>query len=106
MQTADPRFEQVVALIHDIYGPGDVPLHRPVFAGREREALVRCVDSNFVSSVGPEVTQFETAVARYTGAAHAVATVNGTAALHVALMLAGVPPEDGVGKVRSLAGPS
>lgn len=96
MAPVDPRFRAVVELVHDIYGPGDVPLHRPVFAGREREALVRCIDSNFVSSVGPEVGEFESAIARYTGATHAIATVNGTSALHVALMLAGVRPGDEV----------
>jgi len=90
MSSVDPRFEAVVALVRTLYGAGTVPLHRPVFAGDEREALVRCIDSNFVSSVGPEVGAFEAAIARYTGAAHAVATVNGTAALHVALMMAGV----------------
>jgi aminotransferase in exopolysaccharide biosynthesis len=96
MAHADPRFQAVVELVHDIYGPVDVPLHRPVFAGREREALVRCVDSNFVSSVGPEVGEFEAAIAEYTGSEHAIATVNGTAALHVALLLAGVRPGDEV----------
>jgi aminotransferase in exopolysaccharide biosynthesis len=96
LATVDPRFEAVVELVHGIYGPGEVPLHRPVFAGREREALVDCIDSNFVSSVGPEVGAFESAVAGYTGAAHAVATENGTAALHVALLLAGVRAGDEV----------
>lgn len=86
----DPRFEAVVGLVRAVYGDGDVPLHRPVFAGDERAALVRCIDSNFVSSVGPEVTAFEEGIARFTGARHAVATVNGTAALHIALVVAGV----------------
>lgn len=94
--TMERRFADVVALVRSIYGDGDVPLHRPVFEGDEREALVRCIDSNFVSSVGPEVTAFEEGIARFTGARHAVATVNGTAALHIALVAAGVSRGDEV----------
>ena len=90
------RFDAVVQAVRSIYGRGDIPLHRPVFQGREREYLVDCIDSNFVSSVGQRVDEFEATVARYTGAGHAVATVNGTTALHVALQLAGVQPGDEV----------
>lgn len=96
MSGSSGDFGAVVDLVRDIYGEGDVPLHRPVFAGDEREALVRCIDSNFVSSVGPEVTAFETGIARFTGARFAVATVNGTAALHMALLVAGVARGDEV----------
>ncbi|MES2016794.1 MAG: LegC family aminotransferase [Pseudomonadota bacterium] len=67
-----------------------IPLHAPVFAGREREYVLETVDSTFVSSVGAFVDRFESDTAAYTGSARAVATVNGTAALHMALMLAGV----------------
>lgn len=80
----------------DIYGPEFIPLHRPVFEGNEKQYLVDCIDSNFVSSVGEKVTQFENLVADFTGAKFAVATVNGTAALHVSLELAGVLPDDEV----------
>jgi aminotransferase in exopolysaccharide biosynthesis len=80
----------LIAEIRALYGPGPIPLHRPVFAGPERRWLVECIDSNFVSSVGARVTEFEERVAAFTGARFAVATVNGTAALHVALHLAGV----------------
>ena len=73
-----------------------MPLHRPVFAGNERQYLVDCIDSTFVSSVGEKVTEFEQRVAVFTGVRHAVATVNGTAALHVALQLAGVGRDDEV----------
>lgn len=73
-----------------MYGEGDVPLHRPVFVGNEKAYLCECIDSNFVSSVGTRITQFEKGIAAYMGAAHAVATVNGTAALHTALILEGV----------------
>ncbi|MEY6432349.1 LegC family aminotransferase [Thioalkalicoccus limnaeus] len=86
----------LVGEIRAIYGDGPVPLHRPVFDGHERRYLIECIDSNFVSSVGAKVTEFEARVAAFTGARHAVATVNGTAALHVALELAGVGPDDEV----------
>jgi perosamine synthetase len=58
--------------------------------------LKECLDTNFVSSVGPFVDRFERKVAEYLGVQHAVATVNGTAALHVALVTGGVQPNDEV----------
>ena len=72
------------------------PLHNPVFEGNEEKYLVDCVRSNFVSSVGEYVNRFERMLADYTGARRAVVTVNGTAALHVALKLAGVERNDEV----------
>lgn len=90
-------FEQVLQGIRSIYGEeGSIPLHAPVFAGNEKAYLARCIDTTFVSSVGEFVNRFEAETAVYTGAAHAVAVVNGTAALHVALLLAGVEPEEEV----------
>lgn len=85
-----------VALVRGVFGDGPIPLHRPVFEGNERPYLVDCIDSNFVSSVGARVTEFEQRIAGFTGARYAVATVNGTAALHVALQLAGVRRGDEV----------
>jgi aminotransferase in exopolysaccharide biosynthesis len=79
-----------------IFGDDFIPLHRPVFEGNERQYLIDCIDSNFVSSVGAKVTEFEEKVAEFTGCKHAIATVNGTAALHVAIELAGVKPGDEV----------
>ena len=67
-----------------------IPLHEPSFSGNEKKYVLNCIDSTFVSSVGKYVDQFEDMVAHYTGAKHAIATVNGTAALHIALLLAGV----------------
>lgn len=87
---------KVTAFVRSIYGSGNVPLHRPVFEGNERQYLVECIESNFVSSVGAKVTEFEEQIAAFTGARFAVATVNGTAALHVALQLAGVGRDDEV----------
>ena len=78
------------------FGDDFIPLHRPVFEGNERQYLVDCIDSNFVSSVGAQVTKFEETVATFVGSKHAIATVNGTAALHVAIELAGVKPGDEV----------
>ena len=80
----------------ELFGEGFVPLHRPVFEGYERQYLIDCIDSNFVSSVGEKVTEFEEKVAKFTGSNYAVATVNGTSALHVAILLAGVKPGDEV----------
>jgi perosamine synthetase len=79
-----------------IFGNDYIPLHRPVFEGNERQYLIDCIDSNFVSSVGEKVTDFEKKVAEFTGSKYAVATVNGTAALHVVIELAGVKPGDEV----------
>lgn len=90
------RFAVVLQAMREIYGEPPVPLHRPVFVGRESELLAECVKSNFVSSVGAFVNEFEAAIANYVGARFAVATVNGTAALHAALLLAGVRRGDEV----------
>ena len=83
-------------MAREIYGDEFIPLHRPLFNGNERQYLVDCIDSNFVSSVGEKVTEFEGKIAEFTGSKYAVATVNGTAALHVAIELAGVKPGDEV----------
>jgi perosamine synthetase len=88
--------EAVVSAIRRAVGDGPTPLHEPYFGGREWEYVRACLDSSFVSSVGPFVDRFEIQLAEYTGAAYAVAVVNGTAALHVALQLAGVRPGDEV----------
>lgn len=87
---------QVVQAIQHVVGPEPVGLHEPYFAGNEWRYLQECLDSTFVSSVGPFVNRFEAELAAYTGAHHVIAVVNGTAALHVALQLAGVLPDDEV----------
>jgi len=87
---------ELIVLIRSIYGNEFIPLHRPVFEGNEKQYLIDCIDSNFVSSVGAKVTEFEQQVAAFTGAQFAIATVNGTAALHVALQLVGVQRDDEV----------
>lgn len=82
--------EQVVAAIQAVVGAEPVALHEPSFTGNEWLYLKDCLDSTFVSSVGKYVDRFEIELATFTGAKHAVAVVNGTAALHIALKLAGV----------------
>jgi perosamine synthetase len=91
-----PDFQSIVDFTRGIYGPDFIPLHRPVFEGNEKKYLVDCIDSNFVSSVGAKVTELEQQIAAFTGVRFAIATVNGTAALHVALQLAGVQRDDEV----------
>jgi perosamine synthetase len=87
----------VVAAIEWVVGSSrPVFLHEPRFEGNEQAYLQQCLDSTFVSSVGPFVDRFEADLAAYTGAAHAVVTMNGTAALHLALLLAGVQRNDEV----------
>lgn len=73
-----------------------IPNAVPHLAGNEWKYLKECLDTNWVSSVGPFVDRFEREVAGYLGVPHAVATVNGTAAIHVALLAAGVRPGDEV----------
>lgn len=77
---------------------GYIPLCVPYIEphAREWDYLRECVETNFVSSVGPFVTRFEKELARYVGAKHAVATTSGTAALHVALIAAGIGADDEV----------
>ena len=87
---------QVVDAVHSVAGVGTVALHEPCFIGNEWAYLKECLDSNYVSSVGKFVNRFEADLAHYTGAKHAVAVVNGTAALHLALRLAGVSQGDEV----------
>lgn len=87
----------IIELVRSIYGvDGTILLHRPVFDGNEREELAACIDSNFVSSVGEKVTEFENLVAGFVGAQFGVAIVNGTNALQVALRVVGVEKGDEV----------
>jgi len=87
-------FENVINFIQETYQSKDfIPLHEPKFAGNEKKYLNECIDSTFVSSVGKFVDEFEDKIASYTGAKYAIATSNGTSALHISLLLADV--EDG-----------
>tara|TARA_B100000700_G_C15062696_1_gene866949 strand:- start:6850 stop:8007 length:1158 start_codon:yes stop_codon:yes gene_type:complete len=83
----------LVSFVRDYYQSNDfIPLHAPHFLGNEKQYVLETLDSTFVSSVGAYVDQFERQVAQYTHSGGAVATVNGTAALHSALYMAGVRP--------------
>ena len=88
--------QNILASVEEVLGEPPVGLHEPDFSGREKEYLLDCIDSTYVSSVGPYVTRFETDLQNFTGAEFAVATVNGTSALHIALLLAGVKPDQEV----------
>ncbi|WP_027363347.1 LegC family aminotransferase [Desulfotruncus alcoholivorax] len=89
--------DQIVSAIKSVLpAKKQIGLHEPCFAGNEWAYLKGCLDSGWVSSLGSYVTKFEQMLAEFTGAAYAVATVNGTAALHTCLLLAGVKPGDEV----------
>jgi aminotransferase in exopolysaccharide biosynthesis len=85
----------IVDAVRRVVGEGPVSLHEPSFNGREWEYVKECLDSTFVAA-GKFVDRFEADLAAYTGAKHVAAVVNGTAALHVALLLAGVRRGDEV----------
>lgn len=89
-------FKDVVDFIRSLYGEGFIPLHEPKFNGNEKRYLCDCIDSGYVSSVGEYVNRFERMLCEITGAKYAVATVNGTAALHMALVVAGVKSDEEV----------
>jgi perosamine synthetase len=73
-----------------------IPLSEPVISGNEWKYVKECLDTGWVSSVGSYVTRFEETVANYVETKYAVATVNGTSALHVSLIVCGVQPNDEV----------
>ena len=88
-------FNALIDFVRDQYrSKGFIPLHAPTFIGNERQYVADTIDSTFVSSVGAYVDRFELLIANYAGSPCAVATMNGTAALHIALKLAGVGPKD------------
>lgn len=85
----------IVEFVRDTYQTNDfIPLHAPAFDGNEKAYVMETIDSTFVSSVGKFVDEFEHKMEAFTGSAKAVATVNGTAALHAALYMAGVEHGD------------
>jgi perosamine synthetase len=88
----------IVTALRQVVGnrPGDVALHEPRFAGREWECVKECIDTGWVSTAGSYVGEFEKRIANACGVEHAIAVVNGTAALHLALMIAGVKAGDEV----------
>lgn len=90
-------YEKIVAFIQDTFATKNfIPLHEPRFIGNEKKYLNECIDSTFVSSVGAYVDRFEKEFALHVGSKYAIATVNGTAALHVSLVLMDVGENDEV----------
>ncbi|CAM3891438.1 LegC family aminotransferase [Vibrio aquimaris] len=85
----------IVEFVRDTYKTDEfIPLHAPRFGGNEKAYVMETIESTFVSSVGKFVDDFERKIEAYTGTAKAVATVNGTAALHAALYMADVQRDD------------
>ena len=95
---ADALAGRVLAAVRDVLGEPSqmIALHEPEFAGREWEYVKDCLDTGWVSSVGAYVDRFERDLSAITGARHAIATSNGTSALHICLILAGVLPGEEV----------
>jgi perosamine synthetase len=84
-------FNEFIDFVREVYGTKkNILLHEPKFIGNEKKYLSQSIDRTFVSTVGKFVDEFEEKIAKYVGAKHAIATTNGTSALHVSLILAGV----------------
>jgi len=92
------QYNNITTFIRELYKvpTNFIPLHAPTFAGNEKKYLNECIDSTFVSSVGKFVTRFEEMIAEFTGAKKAIVTLNGTNALHLALLCVGVDAESEV----------
>lgn len=89
--------QEIIDFIRQIFNTDEfILLHEPRFVGNEKKYLDECIDSTFVSSVGQYVDRFEKEFAKIVGSKYAVATVNGTAALHISLILADVKRDDEV----------
>jgi perosamine synthetase len=98
MNRAPNTVTSTLAAVRSVLGEAShtIALHEPEFSGREWDYVKQCIDTGWVSSVGAFVDRFENDLRACTGATHAVATCNGTAALHICLLLAGVQPGDEV----------
>jgi len=96
-ENKDSKNLSIINFIRLIYNNVNfIPLHEPRFPGNEKKYLNECIDSTFVSSVGKFVNEFEEKIAKYIGVKYAVATSNGTSALHISLILGGVEQNDEV----------
>lgn len=91
-ENSNNQNQTIIKFIKSIYNKKNkfIPLHNPRFIGNEIKYLTQCIESTIVSSVGYFVDDFEKKIAKYTGAKYAVATNNGTSALHISLILADV----------------
>jgi perosamine synthetase len=88
--------DSVIGRIQEVIGTGEHVLHRPILGINEKESLAKCIDSTYVSSVGPFVNEFENGLCTFLKSTFAIAVSNGTSALHVALLISGVLPGDEV----------
>ncbi len=89
--------EQIIKFIQNQFNTkGIIPLHEPKFNGNEKECLLHCINSTYVSSIGPYVDRFELMMALKSQTCKAIAVVNGTAGIQVALKLSGVSYGDEV----------
>lgn len=90
-------YKDLIKFVRNIYKSNEfIALHEPSFNGNEKKYLNECIDSTFVSSVGKFVDEFEKKFACFTGTKYAVAVSNGTAALHISLLMADVQSNDEV----------
>lgn len=90
-------YDRVIDHIQGLFGTKDfIPLHRPLFEGREKDYVCDAIDSSFVSTAGEFVSEFEEEIAALIGTDFAIAAVNGTAALHISLILSGAESGDEV----------
>ncbi|WP_419869050.1 LegC family aminotransferase [Chryseobacterium sp. CT-SW4] len=91
------KYNSLIGFIRKTFNSEDfIPLHAPHFGGNEKKYVNETIDSTFVSSVGEFVNRFEKEIAQYTGAKYGIATVNGTSALHMAMLVTGVQQNDEV----------
>jgi len=88
--------ELIISKIRDVVGSENAKLHEPTFSNLEEEFVTKCIRSGYVSSVGSYVDEFESRLQDFTGARNVIAVVNGTSALHLSLLLAGVKEKDEV----------
>ncbi len=99
MTTSNPSKQEFLAVLKSVLGESGsspIALHEPNIGQRENELVSKCLSSGWVSSVGEYISEFETGLAKFTNSKHAIAIVNGTAALHLALHAVGVKPGDEV----------
>lgn len=96
MNNTPSLITDVISAIRSVVGEGTFALHEPSFSVLEQKYLIDCLNSGYVSSVGAYVDKFERLIAEYTGVRHVIATVNGTSALHLALLGVGVSKQDEV----------
>lgn len=87
---------EISTIIKSVLNTTNASLHEPMLGDQEIAEISQCIESGFVSSAGPQLSEFEALLCDFTGAQHAIALVNGTAALHLSLLATGVAANDEV----------